>query len=45
MVINKAVRAHMEQNGGRFGVAANELQVEACAVCHSVDNLKKVHNL
>ncbi|GIU20285.1 cytochrome c [Shewanella sp. MBTL60-112-B2] len=45
MVINKAVRAHMEQNGGRFGVAANELQVEACAVCHSLDNLKQVHNL
>ena len=45
MVINKSVRAHMEQNGGRFGVSANELQVESCAVCHSIDNLKQVHNL
>ena len=45
MVINKAVRAHMEQNGGRFGVAAHELQVESCGVCHSVMNLKEVHNL
>ncbi|QFU20570.1 OmcA/MtrC family decaheme c-type cytochrome [Shewanella eurypsychrophilus] len=45
MVINKAVRAHMEQNGGRFGVTENELQVESCAVCHSIENLKQVHKL
>lgn len=44
-VINKSVRAHMEQHGGRFGVPADELEVESCAVCHSVDNLKQVHGI
>ncbi|WP_148226766.1 multiheme c-type cytochrome [Ferrimonas balearica] len=40
-----AVRAHMEQHGGRFGVPLAQLEVESCAVCHSVDNLKQAHKL
>ncbi|MBY6186538.1 cytochrome C [Marinobacter hydrocarbonoclasticus] len=45
LVIDPTVRAHMEQNGGRFGVPLDQLEVESCAVCHSVDNLKAVHKL
>lgn len=44
-VINKSVRAHMEQHGGRFGVPLDQIKVESCAVCHSVENLKEVHGI
>nr|WP_241903587.1 cytochrome C [Shewanella sp. 10N.286.48.B5]PMH84762.1 hypothetical protein BCU57_16640 [Shewanella sp. 10N.286.48.B5] len=45
MVIKPHVRAHMEQNGGRFGVPKDELETESCITCHKLDKLKQQHKL
>lgn len=45
MVLKSHVRAHMEQNGGRFGVTKEELVTESCVTCHKLESLKEQHKL
>lgn len=44
-VFNEKALNHMKMGGASFGVPLEDVKKEACASCHSKDNLKQVHKL